>query len=252
MLMRLHQETEVAVFTEIRGQENFRRLAVQLPAGINIRDQGVNRQQIFVFCRGGEKAVVLPATASCYCLAPHLLHAEVRYDRRHLRHQHGVIDRAVGGRQHAVLTPGVRAVERRVETGRAWKGGSRHAWGMSAAKRRGKRSEHSVLNSVTNELCYQLQMTSRLDEFFTISRWITKHSYLRAAMLDNGEWIREWYPGEDVVILLWWLCKGLQWRGGVVPTVQLHGNRRKGPGNGQYWDPFTGFTDRNGLFAIFY
>lgn len=55
MLMRLHQETEVAVFTEIRGQENFRRLAVQLPAGINIRDQGVNRQQIFVFCRGGRR-----------------------------------------------------------------------------------------------------------------------------------------------------------------------------------------------------
>lgn len=185
MLTRLHQETEVAVFTEIRGQENFRRLAVQLPAGINIRDRGVNRQQIFVFA-GGEKVVVLPATASGYCLAPHLLHAEVRYDRRHLRHQHGVIDRAVGGRQHAVLTPGVRAVEGRVETGRAWKGGSCHAWGMSAAKRRGKRSEHS------NELCYQLQMTSRLDDFFTISRWITKHSYLRAAMLDNGEWIREW------------------------------------------------------------
>lgn len=109
--MRFHQETEVAVFTEIRGQENFRRLAVQLPAGINIRDEGVNRLW------GG--AVGLPAAASCYCLAPHLLHAEVRYDRRHLRHQHGFIDCAVGGRQHAVLTPGVRAVERRVETRRA-------------------------------------------------------------------------------------------------------------------------------------
>lgn len=243
--MRFHQETEVAVFTEIRGQENFRRLAVQLPAGINIRDKGVNRLQIFFFARGGG-AVVLPATASCYCLAPHLLHAEVRYDRRHLRHQHGFIDCAVGGRQHAVLTPGVRAVERRVETRRAWKGGSCHAWGMSAASKRGKWSEHS------NQLCYQLQITSHLDDFFTISRWIMKHSYLRAAMLDNGEWIREWYPGEDVVILLWWLCKGLQWRGGVVPTVQLHGKRRKGPRNGQYWDPFTGLTDRTGLFAIFY
>lgn len=114
--MRFHQETEVAVFTEIRGQENFRRLAVQLPAGINICDEGVNHQQIFF---AGEGAVVLPATASCYCLAPHLLHAEVRYDRRHFRHQHGFIDCAVGGRQHAVLTPGVRVVERRVETRRA-------------------------------------------------------------------------------------------------------------------------------------
>lgn len=47
-----------------------------------------------------------------------------------------------------------------------------------------------------------------------------KHSYLRAAMLDIGEWIREWNPGEDVVILLW--CRGLQWRGDVVPTAQLH------------------------------
>lgn len=50
--MRFHQETEVAVFTEIRGQENFRRLAVQLPAGINIRDQGVNHQRTF-FRKGG-------------------------------------------------------------------------------------------------------------------------------------------------------------------------------------------------------
>lgn len=59
---------------------------------------------------------VLPATASCYCLAPHLLHAEVRYDRRHLRHQHRIVNCAVGGEQHTVLTPEVRAVERGVET----------------------------------------------------------------------------------------------------------------------------------------
>lgn len=48
-----------------------------------------------------------------------------------------------------------------------------------------------------------------------------KQTYLRAAMLDIGEWIREWNPGE-VVILLWWLCRGLQWRGDMVPTAQLH------------------------------
>lgn len=112
--MRFHQETQVAVLTEIRGQENLRRLAVQLPAGTNICDEGIFGGRVWAV-----GAAVLPATASCYCLAPHLLHAEVRYDGRHLRHQHGFIDRAVGGRQHAVLTPGVRAVEGRVETRRA-------------------------------------------------------------------------------------------------------------------------------------
>lgn len=66
---------------------------------------------------------------------------------------------------------------------------------------------------------------SHLNYFFTIKSWKMKHSYLRAAMLDIGEWIREWNPGEDVVILLW--CRGLQWRGDVVPTAQLHKNRRK-------------------------
>lgn len=34
--MGFHQETEVAVFTEIRSQKHFRCLAVQLPAQINI------------------------------------------------------------------------------------------------------------------------------------------------------------------------------------------------------------------------
>lgn len=62
---------------------------------------------------------VLPATASRYRLTPHLLHAEVRDDRRHLWHQHRIVNCAVWRGQHAVLTLGVRAVEGGVETRRA-------------------------------------------------------------------------------------------------------------------------------------
>lgn len=45
--MRFNQETEVAVFTEIRGQENFRCLAVQLPAWINVCDNGESLSRYF-------------------------------------------------------------------------------------------------------------------------------------------------------------------------------------------------------------
>lgn len=47
--MGFHQETEVAVFTEIRGQEHFRGLAVQLPAHKNICTNDVKPQQLFSF-----------------------------------------------------------------------------------------------------------------------------------------------------------------------------------------------------------
>lgn len=52
--MGFHQETEVAVFTEIRGQKNFRCLDVQLPAQINICENGVkHHHKFFIFCEGG-------------------------------------------------------------------------------------------------------------------------------------------------------------------------------------------------------
>lgn len=215
--MGFHQETEVAVFTEIRGQKNFRCLAVQLPAQINICENERKHQQnsLFFFGGGGDKVdgFVLPATASRYRLAPHLLHAEVRYDRCHLWHQHRLVNCAVGGGQHAVLTPEVRAVERGVEARRAWKGGSCHAWRMSAAWKERKMIK-PLMNYITSKVC-------QINYLLMIKIWIMKHTYLRAAMLDIGEWTREWNPGE-VVILLWWLCRGLQWRGDMVPTAQLH------------------------------
>lgn len=75
---------------------------------------------VFFFGRGHKvDRFALPATASRYRLAPDLFHAEFRYDRRHLWHQYRIVNCGVGGGQHAVLPPEVRAVERCTETRRA-------------------------------------------------------------------------------------------------------------------------------------
>lgn len=52
--MGFHKETEIAVFTEIRSEKNFRCLAVQLPAQINICENDVEHQQngCFFFWEG--------------------------------------------------------------------------------------------------------------------------------------------------------------------------------------------------------
>lgn len=63
--------------------------------------------------------------------------------------------------------------------------------------------------------------------------------------------MRECTPGEDDIILFWWLCRALQWRGELVPTAQLHRSRKTKEAIRQQQETRVAFNDQLIIAALY-